>query len=87
MILNFFIFVIYSLIPEINLFSLHGKMNNKRYRIFELFWKAERGKYEFMNTVFTKVETEIHLPIYLTSGSLINNFYSILNCGLYIKIN
>lgn len=40
-----FIFIIYSLIPEINLFSLHGKMNNKRYKIFELFWKAERGKY------------------------------------------
>jgi len=43
--IHFFIFVIYSLIPEINLFSLHGKMNNKRYRIFELFWKADRGKY------------------------------------------
>lgn len=35
--------IYYSLIPEINLFSLHGKMNNKRYKIFELFYKADKG--------------------------------------------
>ncbi|XP_022165066.1 probable ATP-dependent RNA helicase DDX55 homolog [Myzus persicae] len=40
---EYFSIILRSLIPEINLFSLHGKMNNKRYRIFELFWKAERG--------------------------------------------
>lgn len=41
----FFFYLCYSLIPDINLFNLHGKMNNKRYKIFELFCKADKGKY------------------------------------------
>jgi len=41
----------FSLIPEINLFGLHGKMNNKRYKIFDLFCKSDKGKYRKNNFI------------------------------------
>ncbi|XP_050442815.1 probable ATP-dependent RNA helicase DDX55 homolog [Adelges cooleyi] len=40
---EYFSIILQSLIPSIKLFSIHGKMNNKRYKVFQLFCEAEKG--------------------------------------------
>jgi len=34
---------IYRLLPSINVFALHGKMKNKRYKVFDKFRYAQNG--------------------------------------------
>lgn len=41
---DYFLTILRSLLPDLELFALHGKMKERRYKIFEKFKNADSGK-------------------------------------------